>query len=88
VNREAVLDQIRQALEGELGVPADRITPAANLRDDLEMDSLDLVELVSILEDHLGSPIDRDEVEEVRTVDDVIDVLLHVVGDTQSTVAP
>lgn len=76
-----VLTQISDALVQELGVSAERITPAATLTEDLEMDSLDRVELLAVLEGRIGQTIDSDSIEKVRTVQDVVDVVVGVVGE-------
>ena len=86
MNREAVLEQVRQVLDDELGVPSEKVIPSANLRDDLEMDSLDLVELVAVLEDRIGNAIQGHGVDDVRTVDDVVDVIMSVMAETQDPV--
>ena len=77
LNRDDVLAQVSEALERELGVEPERITPPADLRADLELDSLDLVELVAVLEDRVGGKLQGPAVDGIRTVDDVIDLIMR-----------
>jgi len=71
-----VLEQLRRVLDEELGVEPERVVPSADLRDDLELDSLDLVELVAVLEDRVGGKLDGPGVEAIRTVGDVVDLVV------------
>ncbi len=75
---DAALKHIRQALVDNLGVPAERVVPEATLRDDLEMDSLDMVELVTIVESELDRNLESAQLEDVRTVADVVDLVLSL----------
>ena len=54
-----------------LGVPAEKVVESANFVNDLGADSLDVVELLSRLEDEYGIMIPDDEVENLVTVADV-----------------
>jgi acyl carrier protein len=76
MNRSHALTSVRTVLADELGLPAEEITPAANLREDLGMDSLDLVELVTSLEEQVGQRVPREQLEGVHTIDDVVDLVL------------
>jgi acyl carrier protein len=51
-----------------LHVPAEKVTPKANFAEDLDADSLDLVELVMALEEQFGITVDESELEGVSTV--------------------
>lgn len=75
---DAALDHIRQALVDKLGVPAEHVVRGATLRDDLEMDSIDMVELVTTLEVELGSNLELVQVEDIRTVADVVDLVVRL----------
>lgn len=87
MDRATVLEQVRQVLDEELGVEPEKIVPSANLRDDLEMDSLDLVELVAVLEDRIGHGIRDDAADDIRTVDDIIDVVVRATAAAQESTA-
>ena len=59
-----------------LAVEPDQVTKEARFADDLDADSLDLVELVMQLEDSLDVTIDEDDLSDVRTVGDAVDLIL------------
>ncbi|MBQ7322950.1 MAG: acyl carrier protein [Clostridia bacterium] len=66
-----MLEKIQKMLAEALNVPVEKVTPDAKIVDDLGADSLDLVELLSQLEDEYGITIPDDEVEGLVTVADV-----------------
>jgi len=78
MNSENIDQQVREFLEEELGVPQAEISATADLREDLGLDSLDLVELITVMEDKVGTRIDQDLLADVRTVDDVSRVLVSI----------
>ncbi len=66
-----MLEKIQAMLAEELNLPAEKVTPDAKIVDDLGADSLDVIELLSRLEDEYGISIPDDEVENLATVADV-----------------
>ncbi len=70
-----VLEQLRSMMASEFGLAADDIEPGAHLVDDLDLDSIDLVDLAVTLEDQSGIKLDEDEIKSVRTVGDAVDVI-------------
>lgn len=62
-------------LVDHLNINRDDITPEAHLIDDLGADSLDLVEIVMLIEDEFGVAIPDDIAENIYTVQDIIDQL-------------
>jgi acyl carrier protein len=65
-------DRFRKVAAEILDVAPERIVPEARFGDDLEADSLDLVELVMALEEELDIEVGEDELEGVETVDDAV----------------
>lgn len=65
-----MFEEIRDIMVSTLDVDEDRITPETDLRTDLDIDSLDLVEFVSEVENHFGVMIPQDSLESVTTVSD------------------
>ncbi|CED70906.1 acyl carrier protein [Aliivibrio wodanis] len=72
VNREQVLEQVTAALVELFEVDEADITPEAQLYTDLDLDSIDAVDLVVHLQKVTGKKIKPEEFKEVRTVDDVV----------------
>ena len=66
-----MLEKIQSMLADALDLPVEKVTPDAKIVDDLGADSLDVVELLSQLEDEFGIIIPDEEVESLVTVADV-----------------
>ena len=66
-----MLEKIQAMLAEALNLPISKVTPDAKIVDDLGADSLDVVELLSRLEDEFGITIPDEDVETLVTVNDV-----------------
>jgi acyl carrier protein len=55
-----------------LGVDESKVTPEARFREDLEADSLDLVELIMAFEDKFGGEISDEDAQQISTVGDAV----------------
>ena len=73
MNRDQVLQLIREHLSKELEVDIDRVQEDTRFREDLEADSLDLVELTMELEDSYGIRIPDEEAVKIKTVGQAAD---------------
>jgi acyl carrier protein len=65
-------DRVRDIIIELLGVDADKVKPAARFREDLEADSLDLVELIMAIEEEFGGEISDEEAQKITTVGEAI----------------
>ena len=66
------LERIRGIIVDLLGVEPEQVTPEARFREDLEADSLDLVELVMAFEEEFGGEISDEDVQQITTVGEAI----------------
>src|SRR5256885_8036916 len=74
-------DRLKKIIAKELSVSEDEVTPDASFIDDLNADSLDLVELIMALEEEFNVKISDEDAEKIRTVQDAMDYL-HEHGGT------
>jgi len=65
-------ERVKNVIVEQLGVSADEVVPEASFVDDLGADSLDLVELVMVLEEVFGREIPDEDAEKIQTVQDAI----------------
>ncbi len=70
-----MLEKIQAMLAEALNLPIEKVTPDAKIVDDLGADSLDVVELLSQLEEEYGIIIPDDEAENLATVADVAKII-------------
>ena len=68
-------EKVCKMLAGQLDISADTITPQSEVVKDLGADSLDVVELMMALEDEYGITLPEGEVENVKTVQDIVDMM-------------
>ena len=61
-------ESVKNIIIDLLGADPDKITPEASFRDDLEADSLDLVELIMAFEDHFNAEISDEDAQSITTV--------------------
>jgi len=66
------LDRIKDIVVDLLGVEPEKVTLEARLREDLEADSLDLVELIMAFEEEFGQEISDDDAQNIRTVGEAV----------------
>lgn len=68
-----IFEKVKDLIAEQLDVPdKDSITETASISDDLGADSLDVVDLVMALEDEFSVEIPEDQVENIKTVGDIV----------------
>jgi acyl carrier protein len=77
LNRNQVMEKVREHLATEFELDAAVITDATRLKEDLDADSLDLYELVMELEDSYGVSVSREETAKITTVGDAVDFVFE-----------
>ena len=65
-------ERIRELLAEQLDIDEEKITMDSNILEDFEADSLDVVDMVMSLEDEFGVEIPDEEIENIRTVSDLV----------------
>lgn len=80
-SREQILAKLTTILVDEFEIDADAITPEANLYQELDLDSIDAVDLVIKLQQLTGKKIQPEEFKSVRTVNDVVNAIEGLVKD-------
>jgi acyl carrier protein len=80
MNREEVLTAIQGVAVEVLSVDADQVTEEARFKEDLEADSLDLVELVMALEEGFDISVPEEDLEGVATVGQAVDLVVSKVA--------
>ncbi len=76
MDRDQVMVTMREVAPEVLGVEPDAVVEEASFKDDLDADSLDLVELVMGLEERLDITIPEDELSEIKTVGQAVDLVM------------
>lgn len=80
MDRDAVFTTLKEAAAEVLGVEESTVTEEARFKDDLDADSLDLVELVMALEERLDISVPEEDLEGVETVGQALDLVAEKVS--------
>lgn len=81
MTKDAIYERIVQILQDTFDIDAARITPEAKLYDDLDIDSIDAVDLIVQLKPIAGKRLNAEAFKSVRTIQDVVDALHQLVSD-------
>lgn len=77
---DSIADRVRRIVSEHLGVPIESVTPEARIVDDLQPDSLDVVELVMGVEEGFGIEVPDEAADRVATVGDAIALVERLTG--------
>lgn len=68
----STMDRVRDIIVDLLGVEPEKVVPEARFREDLEADSLDLVELIMAFEEEFGGEISDEDAQTITTVGEAV----------------
>ncbi len=74
-SREEIYERVKEVLTDQLGADEADINEEASFQEDLDADSLDLVELIMSLEEEFGTEISDEDAERIRTVQDAVEYI-------------
>lgn len=80
MDRAEVESRLKSLLVSELGLDEEKINAEASFEEDLEVDSLGVVELLMALEDEFGVEIPDEEAENILTVGQAVDTVIARMG--------
>jgi acyl carrier protein len=79
MSNDELIQKVKDIIAESLGVKKSEVVSSASFIDDLNADSLDIVELVMTIEKEFDIEIPDDEAEKIRTVQDAVDyIVAHV----------
>ena len=82
MTKDDIFQRIVTILHETFDIAPDRISPSSALKDDLDIDSIDAVDLIVQLKPIVGKRLQPDAFKSVRTVQDIVDALYVLVHDS------
>ena len=80
MSREEIFERLSQILQQTFGIAAERITPQARLNEDLDIDSIDAVDLIVKLRPLIGKRLQPEAFKSVRSLQDVVESLYELIS--------
>jgi acyl carrier protein len=80
MTEQEILAGLGEIIEEIAGVPADEVTPGKSFVDDLDIDSLSMVEIAVAAQDRFGVEIPDDQLKDLTTVQDVVNFVAKNAG--------
>ena len=80
MNEQEILAGLGEIVEEIAGVPADEVTPSKSFVDDLDIDSLSMVEIAVAAQDKFGVELPDDQLKDLTTVQDVVNYVSKNAG--------
>lgn len=81
IGREKIFEDVSRELQSLFEIPGEDITPQARLYEDLDLDSIDAVDIIVRLQEITKKRIRPDQFKSVRTVEDVVKAIEELVND-------
>ena len=84
MEKQEIFDKIKAALIDDFDIKAEKLVPDARLYEDLELDSIDAVDLIVKLKTFLPRNIDPEVFKSVRTLQDVVDAIFNLIHNSEN----
>jgi acyl carrier protein len=76
-----VFEKVKAIIVEQLSVDEEKVLMSSNIQDDFDADSLDIVDLIGNFEEEFDLEIPDEQVEKIKTVEDVVKYIEATVGD-------
>jgi len=80
MNSEKIYEVVKKYLIDDFEIPEEKITPEANLFEDLELDSIDALDMIAILEYEIDMGINEEELKKILTIQDLVNYIIKNVS--------
>lgn len=80
LTREEVFSKVAEIISNHFELDKEKVTPELSIKDDLNADSISIMEFILELEDEFGTEISDDEAERIETVGAAVDYILEHQG--------
>jgi acyl carrier protein len=81
LTKDEITKKLIEVIGYQMGIDPEEIKPESTLREDLAIDSLDMIELVMDIEAEFEITIDDKQAEELRTVGEAVELVAKLVGE-------
>ena len=78
--KDEIFNHIKDILIKEFEIDAKKLTPESLLIEDLDLDSIDAVDLVVRLQNIIGCKVEPDDFKQIRTLQDMVDAIEKIVN--------
>lgn len=75
---EEIMDQLKEIMSEELGIDADSVAPHFSLLNDLDINSLEMMNVVMAAEEKFDVFLDENRLKEIKTVEDVVNYIVEL----------
>ena len=76
MTRDEIYERIRNTLVESFEIPSERVTLSATLMEDLELDSIDAIDMAVHIQEMTNVRVDEQELRKLRTVGDTVDLVV------------
>lgn len=80
MTKEEIYARIRETLESNFEIPPERITLEARLMEDLELDSIDAIDMAVQIQDMTNVRVEEEQLKNLRTVNDTVELVLALLA--------